>query len=704
MVKSVLNNHAPIKTKYVRANDGPFMTKPLRKAIMVRSKLRNRYNKNRSVENEKAFKKQRNICVKLLREAKRQYYKNLDLNDLNDNRKFWKTIKPLFSGKIQSSANVTLRENDEIISNDLAVAEIFNDYFLNITSSLEIQTIEPDIILPGNIIDPVDIAIIKYSNHPSIHRINSNFEPAEKCEFMPCSRMEMLTQINNLNHKKASPINSIPAKILKSNSDILLPYLTDAFNLCLSELAFPHELKAGDITALFKKGDTFSKKNYRPITVLSAISKIFERIMYEQIMPFVECFLSPLLCGFRKGYNTQHALLRLVESSKENLDKGGSAAAFSIDLSKAFDCLNHELLIAKLNAYGMGKDALKLINSYLSHRRQRVKINGSFSSWRESLQGVPQGSVLGPLLFNVFLNDLLVVIQETDICNFADDTTLFACDSQISNVVDKLEKDALRVAKWFPENQMKVNEEKCHFLVFGGNTDTINLSIGNSSIEESNAETLLGIDFDKSLNFKSHVRTLCKKANQKLHALSRISSYMDEKKLMLTMKTFIMSQFNYCPLVWMFYDRTINNKLNRMHERALRIAGKDDKSSFQELLQKTKSVSIHKRNLQLLMVEIYKTKHNLNPSFMKQIFEDKILPYNLRNTGTLLLPKVRTTAYGVETVRFLGQRLWEKLPDALKNAKCLESFKREIKSTELQCNCRLCKVYRLFVNKVYFIV
>ena len=230
-------------------------------------------------------------------------------------------------------------------------------------------------------------------------------------------------------------------------------------------------------------------------------------------------------------------------------------------------------------------------------------------------------------------------------------------------------------------------------LVFGGNTDTINLSIGNSSIEESNAETLLGIDFDKSLNFKSHVRTLCKKANQKLHALSRISSYMDEKKLMLTMKTFIMSQFNYCPLVWMFYDRTINNKLNRMHERALRIAGKDDKSSFQELLQKTNSVSIHKRNLQLLMVEIYKTKHNLNPSFMKQIFEDKILPYNLRNTGTLLLPKVRTTAYGVETVRFLGQRLWEKLPDALKNAKCLESFKREIKSTELQCNCRLRKVY-----------
>ena len=114
----------------------------------------------------------------------------------------------------------------------------------------------------------------------------------------------------------------------------------------------------------------------------------------------------------------------------------------------------------------MGKDALKLINSYLSHRRQRVKINGSFSSWRESLQGVPQGSVLGPLLFNVFLNDLLVVIQETDICNFADDTTLFACDSQISNVVDKLEKDALRVAKWFPENQMKVNEEKCIFGIW----------------------------------------------------------------------------------------------------------------------------------------------------------------------------------------------------------------------------------------------
>ena len=183
------------------------------------------------------------------------------------------------------------------------------------------------------------------------------------------------------------------------------------YNSSIPESDFPNELKAGDISSLFKKDDSFSKNNFRPITVLSSVSKIFERLMYEHVMPFVECFLSPLLCGFRKGYNTQHALLKFLETCKMTMDNGGFPGALLMDLSKAFDCLNHELLLAKLQAYGFSRGALAIIHSYLSNRRERVKINGSFSTWKNTNLGVPQGSVLGPLLFNIYINDIFLLMN-----------------------------------------------------------------------------------------------------------------------------------------------------------------------------------------------------------------------------------------------------------------------------------------------------
>ena len=238
-------------------------------------------------------------------------------------------------------------------------------------------------------------------------------------------------------------------------------------NSCLAKLEFPKEVKAGDVSALFKNTDTLSKKNYRPITVLPPISKIFERIMYEQMMTFVTSFLSNFLCRFRKGYNTQHALLNLIEKCKRVLDKKGYAGAILMDLSKAFDCLDHELLLAKLDAYGFSKNALRFIYSYLTDRKQRVKVNGTFSEWQETKLGVPQGSVLGPLLFNIYINDLFYLLKDTDICNYANDTTILVCDNQLENIQNRLEQDALELSGWFRENYMKLNDDKCHLLVFG---------------------------------------------------------------------------------------------------------------------------------------------------------------------------------------------------------------------------------------------
>ena len=692
-VETVLNRHAPLKKKYVRANDGPFMTKALRKSIMLRTQLRNKYNKERSQSNLNTFRKQRNKCVKLLRKAKFEYYKNLNLKDISDNRKFWKTVKPIFSDKVQMNSSITLNEDGKILTNELEIAEVFNNFFINITDSLGILREETS-QSPGQSEDPINIASKKYVSHPSIIAIRENFKINQKFDFREVTVGEMCLQLSKLDFKKAAPKGSIPTKILKENADIFSDVLQSNMNSCFAKLEFPEDLKAGDVSALFKSTDTLSKKNYRPIMVLPPISKVFERIMYEQMMTFVTSFLSNFLCGFRKGYNTQHALLNLIEKCKRVLDDKGYAGAILMDLSKAFDCLDHELLLAKLDAYGFSKNALRFINSYLTGRKQRVKVNGAFSEWQQTKLGVPQGSVLGPLLFNIYINDLFYLLKDTDICNYADDTTIYVCDNQLENIKNRLERDALKLSGWFHENYMKLNDDKCHLLVFGDKTNDVSVKVGNSLIKESSEEKLLGVTIDKNLSFKTHLNSLCKKASQKLHALARISKFMDTDKRVMMMNTFVMSQFSYCPLIWMFHDRRINNKINKIHERALRIAYRDSHSCFEFLLEKNNSVSLHQKNLQLLLVEIFKTKENLNPSFMNDIFVERTENYNLRSGNTLQLPKARTTTYGIESVSFLGSLLWHALPESMKKSENFAVFKRKLKSWKgLDCNCRLCKIY-----------
>ena len=195
--------------------------------------------------------------------------------------------------------------------------------------------------------------------------------------------------MRKLKTKKATTFKNIPPKCLKENSDICCPILLQLINDCLESGQFPDELKFADVTPVFKKDNATNAKNYRPISILPANSKIYERIIHTQIANFIDKHLSPILCGYRKGFSTQHALIILLEKWRAILDKKGYAGGILMDLSKAFDCLNHGLLIAKLHAYGFSKKSLTLIQSYLKNRWQRTKINTSFSSWYELLNGVP---------------------------------------------------------------------------------------------------------------------------------------------------------------------------------------------------------------------------------------------------------------------------------------------------------------------------
>ena len=257
----------------------------------------------------------------------------------------------------------------------------------------------------------------------------------------------------------------------------------------------------------------------------------------------------------------------MLEKWKRSVDNSKLFGALLTDLSKAFDCLNHELLIAKLNAYGFSLTASKLVHNYLSNRKQRTKLNSTYSSLLEIIFGVPQRLILGPLLFNIFLSDLFFIIEDTDIASYADDNTTYVIADNIDRVIKSLEEASEILFKWFNDNLMRINADKCHLLVSTNNTAKI--KIGNFDITNSKSEKLLGVKFDYKLSFDDHISELCKKARRNIHALSRVASHMNISKKRILMNAFFKSQFSYCSLVWMCHSRANNCKINRLHERCL---------------------------------------------------------------------------------------------------------------------------------------
>ena len=243
---------------------------------------------------------------------------------------------------------------------------------------------------------------------------------------------------------------------------------------------------------------------------------------------------------------------------------------------------------------------------------------------------------------------------DIDLANYADDTTPYAYDLQNDKVIKLLEKNINKFLDWFSDNFLKANPDICHLLI---NTDeNVALKIKNETITNSSNEKLLGILFNNKFDFDENVTSLCRKASQKLNALARIAQYMNLAQLRLIMNAFIFSQFGYCLLVWMLHSRKLNNHINNIHESALRIVFRDYESTFQQLLKHNKSVSIHQGNLQLLAIEIFKTKNGLNPVIMEDIFKFKNLTYNFCNAETLNRSNVHSVKYGTETITSLSAK------------------------------------------------
>ena len=401
--------------------------------------------------------------------------------------------------------------------------------------------------------------------------------------------------------------------------------------------------------------------------------------MSDQLTLYFEKILSSNISAYRSGYSCQHVILQLTEFWRMSLDMGDTVGTIAMDLSKAFDYMPHGLLIAKLNAYGVSKDACNLLISYLLNRKQRVKIQGSCSEWTTTNRGVPQGSVLGPLLFNIFINDLFYCDIDSNICNYADDNHLCNGRRSVDDLKSVLEQDALQAINWFTDNYMDANPEKFQFIAMDrhGHIE-LSMSISDNTIISSNMMKVLGVTLDSKLSFDKHISNICNKASAQIQVLKRMSRYLNQTSRIQIYQSFIIANFNYCPVAWIFCGTRNSKKLEKLQQRALRFVFSDYKSSYEDLLRRGNFLSLAALRIKFMAIEVYKSVNNLNPLYLNDMFELTNTGYNLRDHLRLKQEKFDTKKFGYKSLQYYGSKLWNAIPIEIKSAKSVHVFKIKI--------------------------
>ena len=478
----IVNRHAPLKKKFVRGNNAPFMNREFQQEIYVRSKLRKKYWVEPTTENKVAYQKQRNKCVKIRRKNIKRYMDKISEKGIQTNKSFWNFIKPFMANKgMIANNNITLIEGKNVITDEYKISRTFNKHYINIVEKSCGKKPNKIGTTLGSLNDNevIDKIIKSYQNHPSVLKINNKFgSDFISFDFQQVKPPEVKRLLKEIDIKKAVGVDTIPPKLIKIGAYIIPEPLTKAINCCLRQSIFPDNAKIAPVVPVDKgKPDKYDVLSYRPVSILNVFSKIYEKVIKNQLMSYFEKYFSPFISAYRKSYSTQQVLIRLLEEWREKLDKKSVVGAVLMDLSKAFDCIPHDLIIAKLAAYGIERKNIRLIYSYLKGRKQCVKINNTYSDYNEIISGVPQGSLLGPILFNLSINDLFFFIEVASMHNFADDNTLSAWGETVSKLIETLESESNIAIDWFTKNEMIINPDKFQAIILDKKKSNLKHSI-----------------------------------------------------------------------------------------------------------------------------------------------------------------------------------------------------------------------------------
>ena len=568
-------------------------------------KTRDIYASNKDLDRWRLWK---NKVNKLISKAKSSYYLTLLSSNKSNPRTFWKLLNELVPKKSPAVTTV-LKINNNSVTDPLLIAEAFNDYFSNIASTLQVDSRSiPDL-------------------SPLANFIENRIPPNVSFELKPINRLIVQKELQAL-QPKAVRLDGVGQRILKLSAPIIASSVSKIINTSITSGKFPSQWKNAKIFCLHKAGDISNCSNYRPISLLPVVSKIIERYVSNSLSQYLDRFnlISPNQSGFRKKHNCETALLKVSQYWYDCLNNKEIVGLVALDFRKAFDLVNHCILLKKLELYKLTPKTLDWFTSYLTDRTQSVYYKNTLSSPKTFQSGVPQGSILGPLLFLIFINDLVFSISESKKTLYADDCTIYATDCCLDIVNSKLNRDVESIAKWCSNNHMIINIHKSYTMVISTRQKIahsvekdLSIKYRDFQLKSVSSHGYLGIEIDNRLSWSPHIRMTIKKLNLRLSILSRIKKFLPFSARMTYYHAYIASYLNYASSVWGGAALGDINLISTIQKRCSRIIlDIQTFSSHKPLFERLKWLPITDY-ISYRCLMIFKAVHDLVPKYIKDM-------------------------------------------------------------------------------------
>ena len=645
-------------------NKKPWLTDALKMSIIRKNELYVKLKRHFSTDQDLFYKRYKSQLAKLLRTAERDYYLNKLQSEQGNIKKTWGILKEVINNKRKMLSQNKFSNNGVNITDGYEIATKFNEFFVNIgpdlASKIDDTGTNPITFLKGTF-------------------DNSMF-------LTPCSDIEVTEIINSL--KLSTPgYDQITAKVLKVAQDIVSPLLSHVINNSLSSGIFPKELKIANVIPLYKAGDSSRFTNYRPVSLLSTVSKVFEKIFYKRLLEFLRKYniLYNLQFGFREGHSTQMALFVLLDKIIHALENNEFAVGVFLDFSKAFDTVDHNILLKKLNYYGIRGTPLAWINSYLSGRQQFTTYNGIQSDYKDIACGVPQGSILGPLLFLVYVNDLAFVSEKLYTIMFADDTNMFLTGESINELVNVLNIELQSIVVWLKANKLSLNIDKTHFMLFQPRRKSIatcnDVILDSHTISRVRDCKFLGVILDEKLSWKNHVFHIKNKVSKGIGILYKARANLNEKHMITLYHSLIYPYFNYCNSIWSYATKEVLNPLIIIQKFAVRcicyLKRRESTAPYFAKLNILKLNEIKLYNASLFMYNFY---HGKVPAILSSFFQynRSVHSYNTRQQPQFHVPRPKTNL-SKNFIKYFGVNIWNSIYCKLNVNVKPSTFKKQLK-------------------------
>jgi hypothetical protein len=661
----VINNHAPVrKFRAPKKPKIPWYDEDIESLKKIRDQYHRRATIGNLSEDWDCYRKTKNKVTALVRQRKKEYFTSMLEQNNGDSKSTWNTLKQLLP-KCSAGGITSLEVNGTLITNFKDICNTFNSFFVD-TSERLAKAIRHVRKCPMDYLE-------KY-----MPNVNSTFM------FKPVTVKEVVKLLSSIPNGKATGLDNIQVRLLKASAPSIAPSLAYIFNMSLKTGMFPHEWKHARITPIFKKGTKTNPGNYRPVSVLPVVSKFMERIVHKQLYEYLSAnnLLSLQQSGFRRKHSCQTSLHRLTEQLYSDLYDGNVVGLVALDLQKAFDTCDYSVLTKKLSYYGVRNVELMWFKSYLESRTQLCTIFNNYSDPEIVKCGVPQGSIIGPLLFIVYVNDLPSCFTRCHVNIYADDTAFYFADKTVNCVNEVLQNELDEVYRWLCANKLSLHVGKTQCMLICSRqkrthiTDNLDLSINKNDISQTDSIKYLGLLIDQNLRFDKYMHELMGKLNRAVGVLRRASQYVNQQTRVMLYNTLVLPHLDYCSTVWgANITSTDYKKLQRIQNCAMRVILEcHHRTHIQDMLDSLHWLNVRQRFSFNILCLMWKIENGTVPEYMN-LHTNSNTVHQHQTRQAVRGDKFRENCHKSSLLRTGGQ-LWNSLPENIRSIGTLSAFKR----------------------------